>query len=443
MGELDVIIEDKSGSEIARWSRSGHINSDWNKGFVSLPTNAEMVKLTGRRGSSYRSDIALDDFKIFHCLPGHVAFHAVAYSPTSNAVVIFDHVITNVGGGYDNTTGVFTVPTPGLYVFSWTIETYGQRTEAVLLVNGVQQALSRADQASSYYDTTTSFAVLKLSLDDEVKVKVTTGSAQAMHTMFSGWKINKMDDTAFFASLSREVKGSAIVFDNETLDTDSAYSTSNGSFVAPRSGLYVFMMSAITYGLSNFNTKFVFSNGNSQPLLWVGSSGTLYDSSSYMSFGWLNAGDYVYVDAPTMTTHSVFAGWQLVDNSSAIKSNYPVFLAHLSSHSSRAPVIFDITHSGYHHGYSVSTGVFTADRDGVYLLLYNIEARSEIVITTLRVNGVQKFETRSDGRHSGFDETSAVTVLELSLNDQVSIGVENGRADSPESLFFGVLLIEK
>lgn len=43
MGELDVIIEDKSGSEIVRWSRSGHINSDWNQGIVSLPANAEMV----------------------------------------------------------------------------------------------------------------------------------------------------------------------------------------------------------------------------------------------------------------------------------------------------------------------------------------------------------------------------------------------------------------
>ena len=124
-------------------------------------------------------------------MPDHVAFHAVAYSPTNNAVVIFDHVITNVGGGYDKSTGVFTVPTPGLFVFSWTIETYGQRTEAVLLVNGVQQALSRADQASSYYDTTTSFAVLKLSLGDEVKVKVTKGNALAKHTLFSGWKINK------------------------------------------------------------------------------------------------------------------------------------------------------------------------------------------------------------------------------------------------------------
>lgn len=123
------------------------------------------------------------------------------------------------------------------------------------------------------------------------------------------------DDIAFFASLTREVNGSVIVFDNETLDTDSAYSTSTGRFVAPRSGLYVFMMSATANGSPNFYTKFVFSNGNSQPKVWVDSS-SLYDSSSYMSFGWLNAGDYVYVDAETMTSHSMFAGWHLVDNSS-------------------------------------------------------------------------------------------------------------------------------
>lgn len=88
------------------------------------------------------------------------------------------------------------------------------------------------------------------------------------------------------------------------------------------------------------------------------------------------------------------------------------------------------------------TGAFTADRDGVYLFLYNIEAYREIVRTTLRVNGVEKLETRSDGRHSTYDDTSAVTVLELSVNDQVSIGVKDGTVDNPGSLFFGVLLIE-
>uniref|UniRef100_K1PLR7 Complement C1q-like protein 4 n=1 Tax=Magallana gigas TaxID=29159 RepID=K1PLR7_MAGGI len=268
-------------------------------------------------------------------MPDHVAFHAVAYSPTNNAVVIFDHVITNVGGGYDNTTGVFTVPTPGLYVFSWTVETYGQRTEAVLLVNGVQQALSRADEAPSYYDTTTSFAVLNLTLNDEVNINVTMGSAQAMHTMISGWRINKTDDTAFFASLSRKVTGSTIVFDNETLDTHSAYSTSTGRFVAPRSGLYVFMMSATANGSPNFFTKFVFSNGNSQPKVWVDSdSSSLYDSSSYMSFGWLYAGDYVYVDAKTMTTNSMFAGWQLVNSSGSDLRSDDTFLENLFSISS-------------------------------------------------------------------------------------------------------------
>lgn len=43
MGNLDVIIHDKSGSEISRWSQSGHVDSEWKRGFVSFPANAEMV----------------------------------------------------------------------------------------------------------------------------------------------------------------------------------------------------------------------------------------------------------------------------------------------------------------------------------------------------------------------------------------------------------------
>lgn len=115
-------------------------------------------------------------------------------------------------------------------------------------------------------------------------------------------------------SLSREVTGSTIVFDNETLDTDSAYSTSTGRFVAPRSGLYVFMMSAVIYGSHEYTCNFYFSNGNNQPEIWMDSDSGLYDSASYMTFGWLNSGDYVYAHASRMTTSSVFAGWQLVDD---------------------------------------------------------------------------------------------------------------------------------
>lgn len=114
----------------------------------------------------------------------------------------------------------------------------------------------------------------------------------------------------------------------------------------------------------------------------------------------------------------------------------------MSSNSSRTPVIFDTTHFGYHHGYSKSTGVFTADRDGIYIFLFHTVASYELVRINLRVNGVEKLEIRSDGRYTYLNDDSAVTVLELSLNDQVSIGVKNGTVCDEGSVFFGVLLVE-
>ncbi|XP_062566105.1 collagen alpha-1(X) chain-like [Saccostrea cucullata] len=125
--------------------------------------------------------------------PDHVVFHVVASSNSSPGVVIFDHVISNIGSRYDNNSGIFTVRTTGLYVFSWSIETYGQLTEAALLVNRIEVGITKSDEAPSYYDTTTSFAVLSLNRKDKVWVRIKSGRAEAMHTctIFSGWKINK------------------------------------------------------------------------------------------------------------------------------------------------------------------------------------------------------------------------------------------------------------
>jgi hypothetical protein len=122
-----------------------------------------------------------------------------------------------------------------------------------------------------------------------------------------------VDGIAFNALVSRDVSGSHIVYNNQTLDTDNAYSTSTGNFVAPRSGLYVFMMSAVIYGGYEFNCKFYLSNGMSQPEVWVDSHSSYYDSSSYMTFAWMSAGDSIYVNADRMMKTSMFAGWQLLD----------------------------------------------------------------------------------------------------------------------------------
>lgn len=60
MGDLDVIVEDRSGSEIGRWSKSGHVDTGWNQGFVFLPLNAEMVQFYALK---YRNDNYITAFK--------------------------------------------------------------------------------------------------------------------------------------------------------------------------------------------------------------------------------------------------------------------------------------------------------------------------------------------------------------------------------------------
>jgi hypothetical protein len=75
-------------------------------------------------------------------------------------------------------------------------------------------------------------------------------------------------------------------------------------------------MSAVNFGAYAYSCKFHFSNGMSQPDVYVDSHIGYYDSSSYMSFAWLTAGQSVYVYADRMVKSSVFAGWQLVDGMS-------------------------------------------------------------------------------------------------------------------------------
>lgn len=73
---------------------------------------------------------------------GRIAFFARLLTKSQRVVkgqtVIFDNVVTNIGGSYNGSSGEFVVPSLGTYVFSITTgKLYGDDTFAELVLNGV------------------------------------------------------------------------------------------------------------------------------------------------------------------------------------------------------------------------------------------------------------------------------------------------------------------
>lgn len=136
---------------------------------------------------------------------GVVAFYAymshTEYSPSNHHTIIFDIPVTNLGNGYNHFSGIFSVPTSGVYVFSWTIaDSMAGYVFSELVVNAdvvggiLTQTLSDNDRIS-----TTGLVVKEVRQGDVVYVRTSaTGGihgnieslAPVQRTSFSGWKLS-------------------------------------------------------------------------------------------------------------------------------------------------------------------------------------------------------------------------------------------------------------
>ena len=116
----------------------------------------------------------------------------------SGAKIVFDHAVTNGGGGYNNNTGVFQAKVSGVYVFSWTV--VSDRSHFVnvnLMKNGEFYGLAQADGNSGKDNGSGSnTAVLTLEEGDLVYVEVNGWGDDTNHQVwggghstFSGWLI--------------------------------------------------------------------------------------------------------------------------------------------------------------------------------------------------------------------------------------------------------------
>ncbi|XP_006823159.1 complement C1q-like protein 4 [Saccoglossus kowalevskii] len=69
------------------------------------------------------------------------------YSNPTQQIVVFDHVITNLGNGYDENTGIFTCPVSGTYFFTFNgLKNYGKNLHLKLMKNRVEIVSAHSGQ---------------------------------------------------------------------------------------------------------------------------------------------------------------------------------------------------------------------------------------------------------------------------------------------------------
>ncbi|XP_065928375.1 EMILIN-1-A isoform X3 [Magallana gigas] len=124
---------------------------------------------------------------------GFTATLSSASSTWNSATLVFPVVITNVGNGYNPSTGVFTAPTAGEYVFFVNVQSYNNKDIYVdVVLNGVTKVRTMAygSGSSDYYDAGPNLVVLTLQKGDRVWIKRYSGQGYYIDgpiTTFSGF----------------------------------------------------------------------------------------------------------------------------------------------------------------------------------------------------------------------------------------------------------------
>lgn len=112
----------------------------------------------------------------------------------SSGNLIFSTIIYNEGGAYDASTGVFTSPTDGIFVFYVTITAYSSNTISVDIVKNRSSSVRALAYGGSSYQTGTNMAVFSLGRGDKVWVKQHSGqgfyTASTPITSFTGFMIS-------------------------------------------------------------------------------------------------------------------------------------------------------------------------------------------------------------------------------------------------------------
>jgi hypothetical protein len=121
-------------------------------------------------------------------------------NPGPHHTIIFDTLVTNVANGYNHFSGTFSVPSSGVYVFSWTIvcSFRGYVYTQLVANNDVLGAILTNSITSDDWISTTGLVVKEVNQGDVVYIRTNPSQPAAgdiksssthYHTSFSGWKL--------------------------------------------------------------------------------------------------------------------------------------------------------------------------------------------------------------------------------------------------------------
>ena len=135
-------------------------------------------------------------------------------SLSKGSAFVYDTVETNLGNGYNKTSGIFTAPTSGLYAFTWTLHVAGKdvvgksssnpsqykrygEASAVLKQNGATKGAIAADTETEYdAGSATGFVLLETKSGDQFQITAEVdgegdvySSDEYGRTTFSGFRV--------------------------------------------------------------------------------------------------------------------------------------------------------------------------------------------------------------------------------------------------------------
>lgn len=112
-------------------------------------------------------------------------------SPAKGAVVKFQTVITNYGNAFDVTSGIFTAPVDGMYLFSASMYNVfaGQKLDTDIVKNGAKEVNMYCSPAIQY-SACSATVVLRLATGDRIWISDASGQMVDHDSSFMGVLLN-------------------------------------------------------------------------------------------------------------------------------------------------------------------------------------------------------------------------------------------------------------